>query len=116
MSFFFFLMFCCLFLLILLVLWAADDGGGCGGGDGVVVAVVDDAEVAPLRKTGGHTLGRSAIYIANYVGLENTHKYYYETDELPNSRPTQPKKIKGGKWATFSHNNKKKSRVGIGFI
>ena len=32
-----------------------------------------------------------------------TCKYYYETDELPNPRPTQPKKNlgKGGIWATF---------------
>ena len=30
-------------------------------------------------------------------------KYYYETDELPNPRPTQPKKkqVKSGVWTTF---------------
>ena len=40
--------------------------------------------------------------IPNSVGLENI-KYYYETDELPYSRPTQPKKnqVKSGIWATF---------------
>ena len=27
-----------------------------------------------------------------------TCKYYYETDELPNPRPTQPKKKSGWKW------------------
>ena len=34
-----------------------------------------------------------------------TCKHYYETDELPNPRPTQPKKneVKSGIWATFSH-------------
>ena len=34
-----------------------------------------------------------------------TCKYYYETDELPNPRPTQPKKkwVTSGVWATFSH-------------
>ena len=26
------------------------------------------------------------------VGLKNIYKYDYETDELPNPRPTQPKK------------------------
>ena len=33
-----------------------------------------------------------------------TYKYYYETDELPNPRSTQPKKnwVKSGTWATFS--------------
>ena len=36
-----------------------------------------------------------------------TCKYDYETDELTNSRPTQPKKnwVKIGIWATFSHSN-----------
>ena len=35
-----------------------------------------------------------------------TCKYYYETDELPNPRPTQPKKYKvsSGIWANFSRN------------
>ena len=35
-----------------------------------------------------------------------TYKYYYETDELPNPRPTQnqQKQVKSGIWATFSHN------------
>ena len=34
-----------------------------------------------------------------------TCKYYYETDELPNPRPTQHKKneVKSGIWPTFSH-------------
>ena len=38
--------------------------------------------------------------------MENHVKYYYETDELPKPRPTQPekkKKVKSGIWATFSH-------------
>ena len=32
-----------------------------------------------------------------------TYEYYYETDELPNPRPTQPKEnqVKRGIWATF---------------
>ena len=32
-------------------------------------------------------------------------KYYYETDEIPNPRPTQPKynEVNSGIWATFSH-------------
>ena len=34
-----------------------------------------------------------------------TIEYHYETDELPNPRPTQPKKnkVKSGIGATFSH-------------
>ena len=34
-----------------------------------------------------------------------TYEYYYETDELPDPRPTQPKKneVKSGIWVTFSH-------------
>ena len=34
-----------------------------------------------------------------------TCKYFYETDEFPNPRQTQPKKnqVKSGIWATFSH-------------
>ena len=32
-------------------------------------------------------------YIPNSVGLVTTCRYCYETDELPNPRPTQPKKI-----------------------
>ena len=34
-----------------------------------------------------------------------TYKYYYETDEFPNPRPTQPTKkmVESGIWATFSH-------------
>ena len=41
------------------------------------------------------------FYLPNYVGLE--HKCYYETDELPNPRPTQPKEneVKSSVWATF---------------
>ena len=33
------------------------------------------------------------------------HVKYYETDELPNPRPTQPKKkiVQSGIWTTFSH-------------
>ena len=40
----------------------------------------------------------------NSVGLEACKQQYYETDELPNPRPTQPKKdsIKSVFWATFS--------------
>ena len=46
-----------------------------------------------------------------------TYKYYNETDELPNPRPTQPKKnyIKSGVWATFPTTNIF-SWVGIDFI
>ena len=41
--------------------------------------------------------------LPNCVGLENIGKYFYETDELPNLRPTQPKKngVRNGVWATF---------------
>ena len=43
-------------------------------------------------------------------------QYYYESDELPNPRSTQPKKnqVKSGSWATFSH-SKIFSWVGIDF-
>ena len=39
------------------------------------------------------------------LGLKTYCKYYHETDELPNPRPTQPKKneVKSAIWATFSH-------------
>ena len=45
-----------------------------------------------------------------------TCKCYYETDELPNPRPTQPKKkwVKSGLWATFP--SAIFSWVGIDFI
>ena len=45
-----------------------------------------------------------------------TYKYYYETDELPNPRPTQPKKkqVKSGIWATFCHNSSKYFFAGWG--
>ena len=49
-----------------------------------------------------------AIY-QNNVGLGNIYRnYFYETVELPNPRPTQPKKnqVKSGIWATFSHSKK----------
>ena len=50
-----------------------------------------------------------------------TYEYYYETDELPNPRPTQPKKktinwLKSGVWATFFHMQNIFSWVGIDFI
>ena len=37
-----------------------------------------------------------------------TYRYHYETDELPNPRPTQPKKnqVKKDIWVTFSHSIK----------
>ena len=37
-------------------------------------------------------------------GVWKTYIKYYETDELPNPRPTQPKKneVKSGIWASFS--------------
>ena len=46
----------------------------------------------------------------------NAHKCYYETDELPNPRPTQPKKnwVKSGVWATFSHS--KRVFRGLGLV
>ena len=46
-----------------------------------------------------------------------TRKYCYETVELPNPRPTQPKKnqVKSGIWATFPH-GKYFSWVGVGSI
>ena len=42
----------------------------------------------------------------------------YETDELPNPRPTQPKEkqVKGGIWATFSPRQNIFSWVGIDFM
>ena len=52
----------------------------------------------------GNTINRVfAIYLIT-LGWK-TYKYYYESDELPNPRPAQPKKkyVKGGIWATFSH-------------
>ena len=47
-----------------------------------------------------------------------THEYYYENDELPNPRPTKPKKnqVKSGDWAIFNQSANIFSRVGIGFI
>ena len=47
-----------------------------------------------------------------------TYRYYYETDELPNPRPIQPKKSQAnsGIWATFFLTANIFSWVGIGFI
>ena len=49
-----------------------------------------------------------------------TCKKYYETDELPNPRPTQPNprniRLKRGIWATFFPQQIFFSWVGIGFI
>ena len=47
-----------------------------------------------------------------------TCKYYYETDELPNPRPTQPKKNlgKGGIWATFYPQHIIFRRLGLFFV
>ena len=50
------------------------------------------------------TVGVFAIYQI-LLGWK-TRKYFYETDELPNPRPTQPKKKIGRKWhfePLFSH-------------
>ena len=46
-----------------------------------------------------------------------SYKYCYETDELPNPRPTQHKKkyVKSGIWVTFSPQQKHFSWVGIEF-
>ena len=46
------------------------------------------------------------VFATNQILLGwKTCKYYYETDELPNPRPTQPPKklVESGTWATFSH-------------
>ena len=48
-----------------------------------------------------------------------TYKYYYKTDELPNPRPTQPKKIRlkvAFGPPLFSHSKIIFPWVGIGFI
>ena len=47
-----------------------------------------------------------------------SYKYYYETDEFPNPRPTQPKKnsVKSGVFGHFFQHQKCFSWVRIGFI
>ena len=47
-----------------------------------------------------------------------TYKYCYETDELPNPRPTQPKKneVKSGNWATFVHSKHLFRGLGLIFM
>ena len=49
----------------------------------------------------GQPLGCFATY-QNMLGWE-TYKYYHETDELPNPRPTEPKRkrVKRGIWTAF---------------
>ena len=58
--------------------------------------------------TGGHTTpchSNRVLAIYQIMLGWKTCKHYYETDELPNPRPTQPKKeqVKSCIWATFSH-------------
>ena len=61
--------------------------------------------------------GVCAIYQIMVGWKTYEYKYYNGTDELPNPRPTQPKKkyAKSGIWATFSH-RKYFSWVGIDFM
>ena len=49
--------------------------------------------------------GNRVFAICQILLGRKTCKYYYETDELPNPRRTQPKKkwVEGGIRATFSH-------------
>ena len=58
-----------------------------------------------LCAVANHFLFVSVFAICQILLGWKTFKYYYETDELPNPRPTQPKKnwVKSGIWATFSH-------------
>ena len=65
-----------------------------------------------------HTLLQGVCYVPNSVGLENVEKYDHETDELPNPRPTQPKKnyrLKVAFGPLFPKANIF-SWVGIGFV
>ena len=52
------------------------------------------------------TINRVFAICLIMLGWE-TRKYYYETEELPNPTPTQPKEnwVKSGIWNTFSHSN-----------
>ena len=64
-----------------------------------------------------HSTNRVSAVYQILLGWK-TCEHYYETDELPNPRPTQPKKNQAerGIWASFPHSFFFFRGLGFGFI
>ena len=80
-------------------------GGGGGGGHPRFHYRAEAAGTSDSVASFKAGLSKRVFAICQILLSWKTCKYDYETDELPTSRPTQPKenRFKSGIWATSSH-------------